>query len=669
MRKFTNYLMKSMLAILAVVGFSTTANAQTIVWGAGSANTAHDTIGRFASSDGTLAGAGWTNVQILGGDWQYSTTGISAGSYGSSYGLHINSPTLTDGVAMFDSDFYYGQGIVPQNAILLSPAIDLTGYADSTLRIKAYCGLVEFASDSTDIMFTTGPGEPWIRVNAKDELNAGQNAVTEGWVFLDISPALQGATNLTAAQIAIQFKGDSYAFSVDDISIETFVPDPPAYDLGFVISNGPTYGDLQTSVFVGNTRYLPENQVEAGQFYFGARVGNEGDLDIPPSNNPMLTLNIERDNGGTWTSVYMDTIMIMDTLYSGVRDSLYAEDITDVSWATIGAYRTTYVLSHDSTDESSANDSLVQNFWITENDGYYSRVDLNNGNPSAPFSWSGGVDSTHVAWEWGTLFYFPTGTVAGDSVFIDTVTYGFNIATLGNQVFNIKIFEFDDANNDGFIEADGSELTLVGIGIDSITNFPTGFHFSQAQMIDINRGGIPRFMVEPGKVYLVAVGQGIQSGVNHGIGFQNVDYWMSTFYGNPALWPSPYNLQTSAGSDWDSYGPYFGSSIGGGVPAIGLQIGGNTIVSVDQLAADKFDVEVFPNPVQDQFNVSINLEQVTNVRYILTAVNGALINMVNSDNVMEEVQTFDISRLPAGVYTLSIITENGDIVNKRIVKQ
>lgn len=670
MKNFINFLTKSTLVVLAVFGISAAANAQTVLWGEGSSDPAIDSIGRFASADGTLSSLGWVNntVTACGGAWLWSADAISQGPYATAGAVTVNSPSIGDGVAFFDSDYYFGQGCAPQEATLTSPAIDLSNYTDSTVRIQFYAGLRDYQSDNNDIEFSVDGGTSWTSYN----VIIGLGAEAEDTLYFDITSALAGVTTLTDCRIRLFFKGDSYYYGVDDISIQTFIPPPPAYDLAFVSAiPSLSYGDLQTAIDVGNYRNIPLNQVDVSQFYFGARIGNPGDINIYPTENPELQLNIEWDSAGTWTSVYADTLEL-DTLIAGVGiDGLYAEDITDISWILEGDYRVTYTLALDSTDSDLTNNTIEKLFSVT--DDYYSKVDYDPSvdGPAVTYIWSGGADSTHSEWGWGSMYYFPTGTTGTtDSVILDSVSFFYQVPnpSPGDQIFNVKVYKFNDANADGAIDELGTELDFIGIGIDSVTGAASGNYNAKVGIQDFSGG---RFSITAGDIYVVTINQGLSTGVNYPLGFEAEDYWMSQFYADAAApaWTSIVNNVSGAVQDWNDIGRYFGSLDAMGVPSIGLHIGRDMPVSVDRLEADAFDVEAFPNPTSDDINVKVSLKEVTNLKYILTSINGSVIDMVISKNVSEEVRTFDTSKLPAGIYTLSIVAENGEVVNKRIVKK
>ena len=102
-------------------------NAQNVIWGVGSTNVNSDTIGRFSKPFGSGANA-WTAVSVFHGNvtgctqvlpgnafWTRSTTGRSIGNF---FGNRpaMTSPTVTDGVGLFDSDYLDNNGTAPFNS-------------------------------------------------------------------------------------------------------------------------------------------------------------------------------------------------------------------------------------------------------------------------------------------------------------------------------------------------------------------------------------------------------------------------------------------------------------------------------------------------------------------------------------------------------------------------
>ena len=66
--------------------------------------------------------------------------------------------------------------------------------------------------------------------------------------------------------------------------------------------------------------------------------------------------------------------------------------------------------------------------------------------------------------------------------------------------------------------------------------------------------------------------------------------------------------------------------------------------------------------------MNLALENATDVQYVLTDLSGKIIHIEKSFNVTDEVKTFDVSKYPAGVFLLNVITNDAS-TTKRIVKK
>ncbi|MEL6275172.1 MAG: fasciclin domain-containing protein, partial [Bacteroidota bacterium] len=89
------------------------------------------------------------------------------------------------------------------------------------------------------------------------------------------------------------------------------------------------------------------------------------------------------------------------------------------------------------------------------------------------------------------------------------------------------------------------------------------------------------------------------------------------------------------------------------------------IVAVSDIDGAGFDVEFFPNPVQDRMNVRINDLQIEDMNVSLINMAGQRLSnqvLTNGNNIIE------FTTLPAGTYTLEINID-GNIYSKQVLKQ
>ncbi len=123
--------------LLFVTGLISLNASSQIVWGAGSSIPSYDDAGRFASAFGTANG--WTAIGVSSPTalWTRTMNGLSQGAYATGLPA-IGSPSESDGVALYDSDFLDNNGVTgafgtgtcpsPHHDQLFSPIFDLSGH-------------------------------------------------------------------------------------------------------------------------------------------------------------------------------------------------------------------------------------------------------------------------------------------------------------------------------------------------------------------------------------------------------------------------------------------------------------------------------------------------------------------------------------------------------------
>ncbi len=655
----------------------TAANAQTVLWGTGHSNPAIDSIGEFASTDSTLAGAGWTATAIIpNANWAWSSTGISAGGFGAGSGLHINSPSLGNGVAMFDSDYFYDQNIVPQEAKLTSPAIDLTGYADSLVLVKFYAGLRDFASDSNVVRFSKDGGATWVSLDVITALGHISNgAATERIVTFNISSQPAGATNLTDCRIEFYFKGDSYFWSVDDVSIETFVP---SFDLALNEDN--------PSIVTLGSAELPLAFVNDTETSWGVNVKNTGFINLAAS-AAMLHMDVYHRSGGVWVYAASDS-MSLPSIDAGMGYFAYKTTIGNANWmpTDTGAYRVTYVLKTALVQTDMNNDSLITFFRVSDNN-YLSKVPTaTDGYPVSDNALLAGLEGTNlpIQYELGSMYYIPPGLT--NPYFLNQIkyraAYSNVISGTTQAIIQARVYRFSDANGDGFwtpaVSGPDAELPLLAVGNDTFTlaTGPAAYGTGEMTLLDIDNltTGI---QLESDSFYVVTLLQENASGLRNAtnqsraafIGVNDFHYESTTdsmpSYFIPAC---VVRIATGDGAGTISANQWYtGYTPPSPVPSIGLVIERRNNVAVTQSTVELAGVEVFPNPTVNQFTATLNLEKASDVRYVLTDLNGLVLDLKNVKNVSNEARTWDISNFPAGVYFLHV-KANGVATTKRIVK-
>ena len=572
----------------------------TPIWGAGAVTGGDD--GEF--NGGLL---GWSANSIFDNSgtpgnalWIYSSIGASQGAY--SDGIPITSPSVTNGCALFDSDYLdnngvqgaFGSGISPSphKGELISPLIDLSGYTDEGLSVNFYCKWRSYLVDAFTVEFSVDNGATWSTIDINDLLPSATNVENEGWVNALFINETTGVSDLTQCRIKFSFEGDYYFALIDDISISLAAP----YDLTIGVGNmdGSNFNDLGDQVHITSNRYLPISHFSDGHHgFFGATVKNLGYENIVSSDNCQIILNVEKDVSGVWTSVYTDSLVI-DSL-SGQGYSYGIQYLSDVSWITVGDFRSTYTATSNLNESTTDNNSTEHLFTITEND-YISKVAKDSiGEPlSTRAIFPGG--GPFLNFEYGSVFYIEDNT---EEITIDSLSAKLYLPNsyVGptNYTLLANVYEVD-ASQSAVVES--STLTQYGVGIIELnglgTTIPNGSYFTGKVngIGDPFAGGAVSF--QGGKHYYISIshmpgavvftgedvpwfGASEQKNYNHNTSMTAIDTLIN---------PSPCIIEDATGAQ-SFYWTGFGSDV---VPSIGIYITSSACIPANVMAGFSADV-------------------------------------------------------------------------------
>ena len=712
-----NNLTQMLASIFLLFAFG--ANAQTVLWGTGHSNPTIDSLGQFAIPFNQPGS--WQAVsnfeaaipacnQSVPGDalWTRSLTGRSQGAYATNM-VAMSSPTVSNGAAIFDSDYLDNNGTagaggfntgtapagytcnprVGHRGEIQSPSFDLTGYTDSTITLRAYLYYRPFTLTEMSFGFSTDGGTNWTDFDL-DQLTPTNSTFPTTQIDVPLYGVLDGVTNLSNCKIRFLYEGIYYYMMVDDVQIIV----TPDYDFGISgQTDGNTLGDAFTTTYTSDYRYSPYTQQDVSNFFFTARILNNGAKPILPANNARIELLVEKDVQGTWTQVFSANIPV-DTVLPGDMFTPNEQYLANINFIdTFGTYRGTIIAAHDLADGFSLNDTVRHTFDITEREFSKCRK-ATDGSVFANRRIFPGVTAGNVVteFEYGSMFYVPNG--ATDSVLLDSVNYkvyftapatGFTVAPI-----NIRIYKFDDLNNDGTLDADpaSGELVLVGLGFDSVTVVANAYVSRTVDIIDIST--FSTLYLDNNTVYMVSIDQRDPNGLSTGstyraawYGADELNYSLNAaILATPGLPPrntAPVRTATAnattlvqVANTWNWVG--FGADI---QPSIRLLLKGNlnpwAVVGppVTVFQSNNFDagMEIFPNPTSNLLNLKVSFEQnMSNVTYILSNVNGQVIEMIGRNDIQSEVYSFDVNRLAQGIYFLTVRTNEGTETQRFIKK-
>tara|TARA_B100001287_G_scaffold7931_1_gene6218 strand:- start:274 stop:2874 length:2601 start_codon:yes stop_codon:yes gene_type:complete len=556
------------------------------IWGAGAATGGDD--GEF--NGGLL---GWSTISIndlngVPGDalWTYSSTGISQGAYWGSQNP-IASPTLDNGVAIFDSDFMDNGGVAgafgtgsspgPHKGELISPIIDLSGYTNEALSVDFYCQWRSYVVNEFSVSLSTDNGTTWSTVDINILLPSPQNAANEGWVSAVFSDITVGVNDLTQCRIKFSFDGNYYYAMVDDVSINIAA----IHDLTIALEspNGNTLADKFKEVQVTNNRHFIESQINTHHLIFGANVKNFGVQNVLPTDGAQLNVQIQINEAGEWISVHDQNVDI-DTVYTN-EGRIVIDTLNSTSWLQEGDFRTRYT-TQLSSDLNATNDTVFHYFSI--NSSYMSKVDIDTlGRPAhtRPI-FPGGTEFS--SFEYGSMFEL--SNTENEDLNVDSISFKYYVPSTFNgpesQSVVVWVYRFEDGlgPNDGIL--DESELTAVGVGIAELngigTTISNGTYGSGATEILNPVSGSVMDELSDG-YYLISLA--LNPSLTGGSATFNADnsIWLGaseqknysmnaalTQDGDIVAHPSPLRILDATGSgDWNWIG--FGADI---VPSIGV---------------------------------------------------------------------------------------------------
>lgn len=702
------------LANLCSIG----ANAQTKIWGAGASAGSAD--GEFqnaftqSTTSGSYSATSWTALSVNEGGgsvtpgnayWTRSTLGYSQGYYAAPAGQTpppMPSPSQANGVAIFDSGFMDNNGTSAQGVgtspsahrgELISPRIDLTGYANTPLVVQFFSEYRDYDVAELSVSMSVDDGLTW---STPFDYRALQAANTSSMVRVMMPDVTNGVANLSQCRIRFVFDKEYYYAMIDDVTIET----APAYDIaiGTPDPNGTNLRSSIDFVKIGGNRYQALSNIDptnTNEWFWGAEVVNYGAQNILPANNAKMHVVIDfydEINNALTPNVYVDS-MAIDTVIGGdVNGRLFVEELDNINFITAngkGSYRARYWVTHNGTDAVATNDTVSHIFTITGTTTSYiskARIATADGRVFSSRSVFPGVSSPISAFEYGSVYYFPKGQASGLS--IDSIEFRYQVPNgytgPASQSMAVKIYRLVDGSgssaSNGLLDSD--ELTEVGLAVAPLTGLGTTTAAGSYKVATVSS-------------FVDASGAAMGGLDNHGLYYisllqdpANLGGAMSTFTSTTGLWigadeynyslnaamsmndtiinPSPSSRTDAGGStNWNWLG--FGANI---VPSIGIHMAPFPLSTSNPViqTGEEVGLTVFPNPVSTNLNFKVEFEEARDVRYILTDVSGRVLLMFNSDNVTTETQTINVERFPTGVYFLTAETDKG-AKTQRIIKK
>ncbi|MEO0725933.1 MAG: T9SS type A sorting domain-containing protein [Bacteroidota bacterium] len=525
---------------------------------------------------------------------------------------------------------------------LISPPIDISA-ADRALSVSvtqflAYLNTPTEAPDGlqTSFQISTDDGMTWstaVDVNPNFPTNtfrSNRQTVPIPAAFTD------GADEI---RIKFTFATDYYFWGLDDISIQERI--------GF---------DMQANAnffAVADNQSTPWSQLQTQ--YFMADIQNNGGL---TADNVMLNLTINKDSG---EEVYNAT-----KEYGSIDPDVLAEndffsETLDLpsDESSMGTYTGQYTIFHDSMDVVTNNDTL--NFAFAVTDTLFAKE---AGRTRGIFL------TNDRAWYIGNSYYVPNGEnwyARWISFMVDNASDV--VAADGASTVITNLYESDgDVNGDGRIGPD--EYGQTPIAFNEYVYDGTEDELLITIPIDLEGEGI---QLTSGKYYFAVLQYpGVNDEDQLAISAsEDINYNANNF-----ITDSIGIEQYSDVVDLTSEQPNFFSGGFGGtsVPVVRLHIGDNpfldqpAITDVDVALPDNYEVDVFPNPASEDFNLGINFPEAQNMMVRFYDQTGRILIQQEFDGVQQARYSYDVSTIPAGIYFIQLDTDAGTRIEKVVVQ-
>ena len=597
-----------------------------------------------------------------GTQWVWSPNGnLTSGVFGfEAPGTRfVDSETRTNGTMVMRNIFnmFEGDGsLVPSpNAPpyphyaseLISPPIDISA-ADRALSLSVtqYFAFLNTPTEAPDgfktaFAVSTDDGATW---SPAVDLNPNfpTNTFRSNRQTVPI-PAVytSGADEI---RIKITFATDYYFMGIDDISIQERI--------GYDVQANLNFFAIPDNVNTPWSQLQPQ--------YFMADIQNNGGLE---AENVQLNLTINKDPD--------EEVYNMTKQYGNLPpDSLAENDFFDTTMpldlpsdeSSLGTYSGQYTIFHDSMDVVTNNDTLSFAFEVTD-----SLFAKETGRTRGIFL------TNDRSWYIGNSYYVPNGEnwyARWVSFMVDNA--GDVVNGGGLDRVTMLLYESDgDVNGDGRI--DGEEYNFAPIAFNEYQ-----FDGSEDEVlitipIDIDAlddGGI---QLTSGKYYFAVMQYSGTVEADQLAISASEDY---NYGANNFITDSVAVEQYSDVVDLTAEEPLFfsGGFSGTSVPIVRLHIGDNpfldqpAITETLTVLPDNYEINVFPNPADSDFNVDLDFPDSQDVLVRFYDQTGRILIQQEFDGVQQARYNYDVSTLPAGTYFIQLDAQAGSRIEKVVVQ-
>ncbi len=631
-----------MIALFFVAIYTNT-NAQVYIWGGpGDKNSEFDGGLNDWTTEGFTADAGCANpVPDNSKEWEWSANAATKGAFSGSNGQPvIASPSVNNGVAMYDSDFKDNGGngnntsTKRQLAYLTSPKFSCKGHKSVVVRFNhrkfnfATGFYLEVSSDD---------GVSWEEYDLnKDDFAVNRISHSrefngaDDFEVVDIS---KSAAEKDSVQIRFKICGYYYFWIIDDVYVMEQVED------------NIVLGDC----FYPSTNYArPAMSLSSDTAFFSCYVANVGTADNDSINLVAGILNAD-DGSVLFSTSKTISLASGDTTRVDFDDYYLTKDLPSDQ-----VYGIVYRIVND--DYNPTDNIYAQGMVINDNTDYQ-KIDrelrANSGyRPRAAESFAFGLP-------------FQTGATGKDYI-VKSVETGIvgngNAMQEPDNVVEAYLLEFTDNdpyfNQEGFsdfsfdaIDAENDYYKVVGYGVKPVTDNDVEnwslFTIPMENDLDPDKP----LRLKPDKLYVMAINVVQSTGDNIYVLFRLSNLEMHNY---ETIFPK---AQLSYLTFTDSWAGAFTNVQNPPYCAIDLEFSPDN--ATKQLELPKDAVSISPNPATDKFIVEYSFKEATSGELVLTTNDGKVISRRPLQNTQSGKQTYQTSNLSSGQYQMNVKTKLG----------
>jgi hypothetical protein len=540
----------------------------------------------------------------------------------------IQSPSVSNGCAMYNSDIYdgggtgVGQGMFPgtHSGTLVSPSIDCTDYPFVSLKMNQYAR-ANANQISTIFEVSNDGGMTWTPFVINEAVVGNGSTTADNVLLVDISEV---AGNQPDVKLRFTWSGRYYFWLIDDVQL---IETP---------RNNLSLGDF----FYAPASYAqPASQIITDTMGFSADVSNIG---REAQTNVVLKATIRNAQSDI---LYQDSVVIEELPAFYVDSTLQIENLFVPDMLSAGQ---TYTLSYevysldDLDDFNPLDNSDSEPFIVTEN--LFAKEDGLGIGGIRP---GGGGD-----YQLGNLYQM--SPLSGNNFIATNVTFtgaknaadgpmdGEQVTVLLYKVKDNVLPDFSNFNDASVGQDDDLDL----VGFQGYT-FPDGFtNYTEvgAELLNVDaEPGVP--LVPGGRYFLVISYEGTAGNI-----FAGVDDDINYFQISTIVYTSNWFL--------GGFGPEEAA-------LVRMEIELST--STDEQPLPDNVLSVYPNPTPDQLNVGLDFANPSDAMVIIADINGRVLMVREYYGVQKENLNYDVSRYAPGTYLIRVSTAEGTKTKKFVV--